>query len=119
MTSTPRTDAVAYDAGGHQHDDGAIVPADFARALERELADLNRAWLEAQSNAGIEQVALTDSGIRATLKDCAECQRELAERKRVGDELAQCAGQLGWTSADQPEWCRRAEVAVNAWRSLP
>ena len=79
MTSTPRTDAVAYDAGGHQHDDGAIVPADFARGLERELA----------------------------------------ERKRVGDELARCAGQLGWTSADQPEWCRRAEVAVNAWRSLP
>ena len=46
-------------------------------------------------------------------------ERELAERKRVGDELARCAGQLGWTSADQPEWCRRAEVAVNAWRSLP
>jgi hypothetical protein len=41
-TKTPRTDAVAYDAGGVQHDQGAIVSSEFARELERELNDLKR-----------------------------------------------------------------------------
>ena len=79
MTSTPRTDAVAYDAGGHQHADGAIVSADFARTLERELA----------------------------------------ERKRVGDELAECAGHIGWTSCEHADVLRKTESALAAWRSLP
>ena len=37
MSDTPRTGAVAYDVGGHQHEDGAIVESYFARQLEREL----------------------------------------------------------------------------------
>ena len=40
-SDTPKTDAVAYDVGGHQHEDGAIVESYFARQLERELNAAN------------------------------------------------------------------------------
>lgn len=38
---TPRTNAVAYDVGGHQHEDGAIVESRFSRKLECELNAAN------------------------------------------------------------------------------
>lgn len=41
MSDTPRTDAVAYDVGGYQHEIGAIVESYFARQLERELNAAN------------------------------------------------------------------------------
>lgn len=41
MSDTPRTDAVAYDAVGYQHEDGCIVHSHFARGLERELNSSN------------------------------------------------------------------------------
>lgn len=37
---TPETDRKAYDVGGHQHADGAIVTSDHARNLERQRDEL-------------------------------------------------------------------------------
>jgi len=33
----------------------------------------------------------------------------------LGNELRECANQLGWTSSDDSRWIERAESAVKAW----
>lgn len=72
-TNTPRTDAAQFI----QHDMTAVVDADFARELERELA---QAWKG-------EEVASRD--FRMTLADLGQARRELAaERARVADLVA-------------------------------
>lgn len=40
---TPETNARAYDAGGHQHADGAPVTSDVARDLEQRVSALREA----------------------------------------------------------------------------
>jgi len=46
--------------------------------------------------------------------------REMKERiKRLeaaGDELSDCADQIGWTSCESPQWIKKAENAVKEWR---
>jgi hypothetical protein len=36
----------------------------------------------------------------------------------AGNELFECASQLGWTSCEDTKWIRRAEQATKAWKSL-
>jgi hypothetical protein len=46
--------------------------------------------------------------------------REMKERiKRLeaaGDNLSDCADQIGWTSCESPQWIKKAENAVKEWR---
>ena len=35
--------------------------------------------------------------------------------EELGNELRECANQLGWTSSDDSRWIERAESAVKAW----
>ena len=35
--------------------------------------------------------------------------------EEIGNELRECARQLGWTSSDDSRWIERAESAVKAW----
>ena len=35
--------------------------------------------------------------------------------EELGNELRECARQLGWTSSDDSRWIERAESAVKAW----
>jgi hypothetical protein len=53
----------------------------------------------------------------------AELERELKsanERikrlEEVGDNLSDCADQIGWTSCESPQWIKKAENAVKEWR---
>jgi hypothetical protein len=46
--------------------------------------------------------------------------REMKERikrlEEVGDNLSDCADQIGWTSCESPQWIKKAENAVKEWR---
>lgn len=35
---------------------------------------------------------------------------------KAGQELAECAKQLGWTSSQDTKWIKRAEAAVEEWQ---
>lgn len=45
MSDTPRTDAKVLDYHGMVMEENGCVPADFARQLERELANLEDWWV--------------------------------------------------------------------------
>ena len=36
--------------------------------------------------------------------------------EEVGDELSDCADQIGWTSCESSQWIKKAENAVKEWR---
>jgi hypothetical protein len=38
--------------------------------------------------------------------------------EKAGQELFECASQLGWTSAENPKWIKRAEAACNEWKQV-
>ena len=46
--------------------------------------------------------------------------RKMKERikrlEEVGDNLSDCADQIGWTSCESPQWIKKAENAVKEWR---
>lgn len=62
-----------------------------------------------------EDIQTDDGVVNACLQEAAQRLRELHE---VGNELNECASQLGWTSSDDSGWIRRAESAVKRWQEL-
>lgn len=84
MSNTPRTDAVAYDAGGIQHDQGSIVPADFARTLERELAAEQQAHHDKEEHLILGNLRLRD-----------ELAQTRAENERLKRELGDASARAG------------------------
>ena len=94
MVETPRMDASA-------HDDGAIWQTGCD--IEREL-----------NAANVEIERLTAKV--AQLYEGGEEQKQRIKRlEELGNELRECARQLGWTSSDDSRWIERAESAVKAW----
>jgi len=53
------------------------------------------------------------------LKELDEARARIVKLEETGKELCECASQLGWTSCEDPKWIKRAEKAVEVWRSLP
>jgi hypothetical protein len=53
------------------------------------------------------------------LKELEEARARIVKLEETGKELCECASQLGWTSCEDPKWIKRAEKAVEVWRSLP
>ena len=135
MSDTPRMDASA-------HDDGAIwqtgcdielelnaangkiellmsANADVARiAGERDEAEKRIKRLEAVTN---DPHALWTNWLRGDVKlpvgigDVRQYQERIKRLEELGNELRECARQLGWTSSDDSRWIERAEAAVEAW----
>ena len=62
-----------------------------------------------------EDIQTDDGVVNACLQEAAQRLRELS---KAGNELSDCASQLGWTSAESPAWIRRAELAVKRWQEL-
>lgn len=48
-------------------------------------------------------------------KKHAEALNRIKRLEELGNELRECANQLGWTSSDDSRWIERAESAVKAW----
>ena len=71
MSDTPRTNSVAYNVGGYQHEDGAIVESHFARQLEREL------------NAANERIKQLDKPITGETSDGYHTFNELYEHRHA------------------------------------
>jgi len=45
-----------------------------------------------------------------------ECAKGRIERlEKLGNELRECANQIGWTSSHEVKWLKRAGLAVKAW----
>ena len=47
--------------------------------------------------------------------DVRQYQERIKRLEELGNELRECARQLGWTSSDDSRWIERAESAVKAW----
>lgn len=70
MSDTPRTDAIE---GYHGHDDGSCVPADFARQLERELAELRKAYQELLDRQIASAIVHSHHPLRHYDRTCPAC----------------------------------------------
>ena len=116
MSDTPRTDAARPPYTELQE----FVSAEFARTLERELNEANERikLLEAVTN---DPHALWTNWLRGDVKlpvgigDVRQYQERIKRLEELGNELRECARQLGWTSSDDSRWIERAESAVKAW----
>jgi glutathione S-transferase len=56
---------------------------------------------------------------KAEMKMRMKAEAERDKLRKVCDELAYCASQLGWTSSDDVSVIRRSESAVSLYNSLP
>ena len=52
------------------------------------------------------------------LRELEEAKARIQSLETVGNDLFECASQLGWTSCEDTKWIRRAEKATEAWKSL-
>jgi hypothetical protein len=52
------------------------------------------------------------------VKRLDEAKARIQSLETVGNDLFECASQLGWTSCEDTKWIRRAEKATKAWKSL-
>ena len=108
MSDTPKTDAEAgyYDASGcwKPRVDGECVPADFARQLERELA---------QSMAEQTEAALMRAGAQIERLQ----QQFLAARMERDDAIRKCAEVAGPEDAYQDQWFAAKANAVQKIRA--
>jgi hypothetical protein len=50
--------------------------------------------------------------------EIAQLKARIQALEIAGNELFECASQLGWTSCEDTKWIRRAEQATEAWKSL-
>ena len=115
MSETPRTDAARQD----EHDPYMAVASECTK-LEKELAAASNRIkrLEAVTN---DPHALWTNWLRGDVKlpvgigDVRQYQERIKRLEELGNELRECARQLGWTSSDDSRWIERAESAVKAW----
>jgi len=137
MSDIPRTDEqingkpctrFAILAGDSLRD--ALVPSEFCRQLERELNDSNdRIRLLIAERDTARRQADQNYKLREEFRDLLGTDdvehgvavvREMKERikrlEEVGDNLSDCADQIGWTSCESPQWIKKAENAVKEWR---
>lgn len=118
VSDTPRTDYILW------------VNASFTRELERELNDSNdrirlliaerdTARRQADQNYKLRE-EFTDLLGTDDVEQGVAVVREMKERikrlEEAGDNLSDCADQIGWTSCESPQWIKKAENAVKEWR---
>jgi predicted nucleic acid-binding Zn-ribbon protein len=99
VSDTPRTD----DQIGYDGSTMSAIRIEFCRQLERELN---------AANVEIEEKR-KDVVYLATEK--AKLEERIKRLEEVGNELRECARQLGWTSSDDSRWIERADAIVEAW----
>jgi DNA-binding transcriptional MerR regulator len=46
---------------------------------------------------------------------CEEQKQRIKRLEEAGNELSDCADQIGWTSCESPQWIKKAENAVKEW----
>ena len=90
------------------------------RRLERQLNAANERIkrLEAVTN---DPHALWTNWLRGDVKlpvgigDVRQYQERIKRLEELGNELRECASQMGYVSAHEIKWLRRAGIAVKAW----
>ena len=124
-TPTPRTDAVKEFT--HNPSGGVYwhVPIDFARQLEREIAEAKTAYSKSQAVAGVLSDLLEEQGrtITELNKDRDRLQQELAgtkfELEQSNDALIQARSTLG--SDELPFVCdsiKKIQQDRDRWRKM-
>jgi hypothetical protein len=117
---TPRTDQMEQHAPVGLRRNAAFEQAsDLCRHLERELAAANRR-IEAlnRGNAAAERILCEAAGVgsgRDVLDWIVAAKDRIKRLEEVGDELSDCADQIGWTSCESSQWIKKAENAVKEW----
>jgi DNA-binding transcriptional MerR regulator len=81
---------------------------DSAMAVERE-------W---DSNAISTMLGgqLGESQRVVIMREVPRLLERIKRLEEVGDNLSDCADQIGWTSCESPQWIKKAENAVKEWR---
>ena len=90
MSDTPISDSTAHNVA----DLGMLC-----RRIERELTE---------SNQIIRQQQLLD-------EENLRLQQRIQRLEELGNELRECANQIGYTSSHEIKWLKRAGLAVKAW----
>jgi len=116
-TDTPRTDAeTEYYLAADMSGEVETVPADFARGLERELAEMHRdcmtivAHILKRNGKDVTNLSVMDR-----LAELHKAELDLAAERALADRLAETMRQIADGCNDA--WCRDdATVALAAWK---
>jgi len=74
---------------------------------------------EAERDQLKDDLAMAEVRHAAVMMHTQSVVDENTQLRKVADELAYCASQLGWTSSDDASVIRKAEIAVKFYNSLP
>ncbi len=121
---TPETEAMRFwsDTGGW------VVPANFARKLERERDEARLAYkhaVESENRIYKERDQLREQNqtLRNAQKACEDCDAPTAEEvkqlREVADELAQSCEKIGYVSCQYADSIKAAERALASYNNLP
>jgi uncharacterized protein (UPF0335 family) len=81
---------------------------DSAMAVERE-------W-DANAISTMLGGQLGESQRVVIMREVPRLLERIKRLEEVGDNLSDCADQIGWTSCESPQWIKKAENAVKEWR---
>lgn len=88
-----------------------------AIALEvRKMEDRIKQLEEMYEGVIGERPDLLGSNVMGLLKrELIGTQKRIKRLEELGNQLRECARQLGWTSSDDSRWIERADAIVEAW----
>jgi regulator of replication initiation timing len=105
MSDTPRTDAEQI-SNAKKHS-GGVVSIDFARTLERELAEARKELGDSINR----QNALAESNVNL-IRECNHLRDRLTDLERAGSAMAKI---LGFVTQDESDALNQA---LTAWQQL-
>jgi len=84
---------------------------------------MNPTVQEMLCEAAADLVAQTEAAkardpLTIALRELEQAKARIQALEAAGNELFECASQLGWTSCEDTKWIRRAERATEAWKSI-